>query len=42
MIELIGKQHEVKEKALEVLADMDSSIPDIAYHLDRLNGEMDF
>jgi len=42
MMELIGKQHEVKEKAIEALADMDSSLPDIAYKLDQLKGEMDF
>ncbi|MBN2516764.1 MAG: dynamin family protein [Deltaproteobacteria bacterium] len=42
MVELIDKQHEVKEKALEALAVMNSSLPDIAYHLDHLKGEMDF
>jgi GTPase SAR1 family protein len=42
LMDLIGKQHEVKEKALEALAVMDSSIPEIAYKLDRLKGEMDF
>jgi GTPase SAR1 family protein len=42
MMELIGKQTEVKEQALKSLAVMDSSLPDIAYKLDHLKGEMNF
>ena len=42
MMDMIGKEHEVKEKAIEVLTNMDDSLQKISYRIDHLKGKIDF
>ena len=42
MMEMIGKEHEVKEDAIEVLTNMDDSLQKISYRIDHLKGKIDF